>query len=108
MAPERLRSESSDEVLCDVYSLGVTLAEAATLVCPFSVPEGLPRSHWREYLARSTPREPREVAPWLPVAVQAIIRRAMNRNPRERYPTMVAFAEDLERTVRSGSPSISP
>jgi hypothetical protein len=32
--------------------------------------------------------------------VQAIIRRAMNRNPRGRYPTMTAFAEDLEETLR--------
>jgi serine/threonine protein kinase len=99
MAPERLLGETSDEVLCDVYALGVTLAEAATLVCPFSVPDGLPRSHLREYLARSTPRDPGEVAPWLPVSLQAIIRRAMNRYPRGRYPTMTAFAGDLERIL---------
>jgi serine/threonine-protein kinase len=100
MAPERLRRQSSDEVLCDVYSLGVTFAEAATLVCPFSVPEGLPESHWRDYLARSTPREPGEVAPWLPRSLQTIIRRAMSPDPRGRYPTMYAFAEDLERVLR--------
>jgi hypothetical protein len=34
--------------------------------------------------------------------LQAIIRRAMSRNPRGRYPTMAAFAEDLERTLQSG------
>jgi serine/threonine-protein kinase len=102
MAPERLRRQPSDEVLCDVYALGVTLAEAASLVCPFSIPEGLPESHWREYLARSTPREPGWAAPWLPLSLQEIIRRAMNPDPRGRYPTMTAFAEDLDRALRQG------
>jgi serine/threonine-protein kinase len=102
MAPQRLRRRLSDEVLCDVYALGVTLAEAATLVCPFLVPEGLPESHWRAYLARCTPREPGRAAPWLPPSLQAIIRRAMNPVPRGRYPTMTAFAQDLERALRQG------
>jgi serine/threonine-protein kinase len=100
MAPERLLRQSSDEVLCDVYALGVTLAEAACLVCPFSIPTGLPWSCWPEYLAHSAPRDLSAVAPWLPAPLQAIIRRAMNRDPRERYPTVTALAEDLER-VRS-------
>src|SRR5206468_244619 len=100
MAPERLLGQPSDEVLCDVYALGVSLAEAITLVCPFSVPDGLPRSDWQEYLARSTPRDPGEVAPWIPSSLQSITRRAMCRNPRKRYPAMAAFAGDLERTLR--------
>ena len=36
------------------------------------------------------------MAPWLPARLQAIISRAMARNPRGRYPTMTAFAEDLD------------
>jgi serine/threonine-protein kinase len=99
MAPERLLRLPSDEVLCDVYALGVTLAEAATLVCPFSIPRGLPPSRWPEYLAHSPPRDLGVVAPWLPVTMQAIIHRAMNRDSRGRYPTMTSFAEDLEQTL---------
>jgi serine/threonine-protein kinase len=100
MAPERLLGQTSDEVLCDVYALGVTLAEAATLVCPFSVPPGLPRSDWPEHLARSAPRALEDVASWLPPVLGAIIVRAMSRDPLGRYPTMTAFAQDLERIVR--------
>jgi serine/threonine-protein kinase len=96
MAPERLLGHFNDEVLCDVYSLGVTLFEAATLGHPFSVPAALPRSEWPEFLAYTPPRRPRDVAPWLPIALEAIIRRAMSRNPLNRYPTMATFAEELE------------
>ena len=56
MAPERLLGHPSDEILCDVYSLGVTLSEAATLVAPFSYPEDRPPWAWPEYLAYSAPR----------------------------------------------------
>jgi len=100
MAPERLLGHSSDEVLCDIYALGVTLSEAATLVAPFSYPEDQPRCVWPKYLAYSTPRLPCEVAPWLPMVLQSIIRRAMSRSPRKRYPSMTAVAEDLERSLR--------
>jgi serine/threonine-protein kinase len=102
MAPERLLGETSNEVLSDVYALGVTLSEAATLVCPFGIPDGLPRSDWPEHLARCVPQGPAEVAPWLPAPLKAIIRRAMHRNPGGRHPSMTAFAEDLERTVQRG------
>ena len=101
MAPERLLGHSSDEILCDVYALGVTLSEAATLVAPFAYPEDRPRCAWPRYLAYSTPQLPREVAPWIPVSLQTIIRRAMSRSPRKRYPTMTALAEDLERSLRN-------
>ena len=96
MAPERLLGHPSDEMLCDVYALGVTLSEAATLVAPFAYPEDRPRCTWPEYLAYSTPRRPRDVAPWMPMALQSIIRRAMSRSPQKRYPSMTALAQDLE------------
>jgi serine/threonine-protein kinase len=99
MAPERLLGQPADELLCEVYSLGVTLAEAAALRCPFAIPEGLPRELWRAHLAHSTPRGLAELAPGLPPFLQAIIGRAMNRNPDARYPSMTALAEDLERLL---------
>ena len=40
MAPERLLRAPADEILCDLYSLGVTLFEALTLDRPFAVPDG--------------------------------------------------------------------
>jgi serine/threonine-protein kinase len=99
MAPEKLLGRPANEVLCDIYSLGVTLAEAVTLVPPLSVPADLPRSQWAQYLAYSTPRRPRDVAPWLPPAVDDLIQRAMSRAPRDRYPSMAALALDLERAA---------
>jgi serine/threonine protein kinase len=97
MAPERLLGQPADEMLCDVYSLGATLAEAVTLVPPFSVPEGLPSPEWPEFLARSNPRRPSDVAPWLSPTLVEQIERAMCRDPRQRYPSMTALAEALGR-----------
>ncbi len=99
MAPERLLSQPADEVLGDVYSLGATLAEAATLAPSLTVPAGLPPSEWPEYLASLVRQPPHAVAPWLPPALDATIRRAMSRDPRERHPSMTAFAEDLRTLV---------
>jgi serine/threonine-protein kinase len=99
MAPERLLGRPANEILSDIYSLGVTLAEAVTLVPPLSIPADLPRSQWAEYLAYSTPLRPRDVAPWLPPAVDDLIQRAMSRAPRDRYPSMAAFSLDLERAA---------
>jgi eukaryotic-like serine/threonine-protein kinase len=96
MAPEKLLGRSSDEVLCDVYALGVTLFESVTLVRPFSVPADLPRARWSEYLAFIRPCRPREVAAWVPNSLDAIIRRAMSRNPDHRHPSMQSFADELE------------
>ena len=97
MAPERLLCQPSDEILCDIYSLGVTLAEAVTLVPPFSVPAGLPRSDVARAPRREQPGSPARHGPRAPPALEAIIGRAMSRDPRDRYPSMTSFAEDLER-----------
>jgi serine/threonine protein kinase len=102
MAPERLLGEAADEILCDVYALGVTLAEAATLVPPFAVPAGLPPREWPQFLARYPLRRPREVAPWLPASIETIIDRALSHDPGARYHSMTAFAQDLERAYRQG------
>ncbi len=99
MAPERLLGHPTDEILCDIYALGVTLSEAATLVAPFSCPEDRPRCAWRKHLAYSTPQRPHEVAPWMPANLQSIILRATSRSPRKRYPSMTVLAEELERLL---------
>jgi serine/threonine-protein kinase len=102
MAPERLLGHTGDDVLCDIYSLGVTLSEAVTLRPPFSVPETVPSADWAIYLSNTAPRPPREAVPWLSPALEELIGRATSRSPSARHASMASLAEDLERLLQAG------
>jgi serine/threonine protein kinase len=97
MAPEKLLAGEVDGVLCDIYALGVTLFEALTLTPPRVVPADVPREAWAAYLAGTEPPRPRAVDPAVPAALDAIVARAMARDPRRRYPSASALAADLDR-----------
>jgi serine/threonine-protein kinase len=103
MAPEKLSGSQVDEVRCDLYSMGVTLFETVTLTTPRVVPSDLPRAAWAGHLARSQPPRLREVHPGLPAALEAIVARAMARDPARRYPSAAALAADLDRFL-AGDP----
>jgi serine/threonine-protein kinase len=100
MPPEKLRGGATDELLSDIYALGVSLFEAATCSRPFRPPDDLPITHWAPYLAATTPRRPIEIRPDIPARLAAIIERAMAREPSGRYSTPAALANDLERFAR--------
>lgn len=100
MAPERLLRRNTDEVRCDIYSLGVTLFEALTLLRPLEVPSMLSTPSWATYLASAEPPRPREVRYDLPAALEAIILRAMEREPDHRYSTASALGDELDRYLR--------
>jgi serine/threonine protein kinase len=97
MAPEKLTACPSNDVLCDVYALGVTLFEAVTRVHPLTVPAGLAPSDWVGYIAVATPSTPRAVSPRVSQALEAVILKAMERNPARRYGSASVLADDLER-----------
>jgi eukaryotic-like serine/threonine-protein kinase len=97
MAPERLLRITADEIKCDVYSMGVTLCEALTLERPFQVPEHVPLVAVARFLARAEPRRPRDVDPNFPEELEAIIMKAMARDPRHRHASARALAGDLDR-----------
>jgi serine/threonine-protein kinase len=116
MAPERLLKAPADEILCDIYSMGVTLYETLTLERPFHPPESLPASCLSIYLAKAIPRSPCSVKPGLPAELEAVIIKAMARDPLLRYRTADELAADLDQfrilqgnrnTVRAGHASHS-
>jgi tetratricopeptide (TPR) repeat protein len=92
MAPERLTDGIAD-VRGDVFSLGVTLFESCTLQHPFGT--GSLETTMQRILAGAIP-EPRQLAPLLPRDLAAILARALERSPQQRYPSARALAEDLE------------
>jgi len=97
MAPEKLMARPDrDERRCDVYALGTTLYEAATLTRPFTIPRDLPRHAWASFLAAARFPPPRDRQPLLPTALEAIILRAMRRDPKLRYPSAAELADALD------------
>jgi serine/threonine protein kinase/WD40 repeat protein len=78
----------------DVYSLGATLYELATLHAPF---RGEDRAHVLQQVLHDEPLPARRLQPALPIELETIIAKAMAKNPQERYATAQEMADDLER-----------
>jgi eukaryotic-like serine/threonine-protein kinase len=101
MAPEKLLGLADiDEVRGDVYALGVTLFEAVTLSRPVELPENLTAVAAAARLATSEPRPPRSLEPRISRDLEAVIQKAIDRNPAVRYPKVSALADDLDRYLR--------
>jgi eukaryotic-like serine/threonine-protein kinase len=95
MAPERLLRVTADEIKSDIYSMGVTIFEALTLSRPFQVPEYVTFSALPAFLAAARPRRPGEVQHGFPEDLEAIVLRAMHRDPALRYESADRLAADL-------------
>jgi serine/threonine-protein kinase len=108
MAPERLLLFAADEIKCDIYSMGVTLCEALTLERPFRVPEHLGVSGLAPFLARAEPRRPCLLDPDFPEELEAIIMRAMARDPRQRHDSARELAGDLARFAEGAPVPVPP
>jgi hypothetical protein len=98
MAPEVvLGGTQVAGTLADVYSLGATLYALVTGVPPFEGPTA------QSVLKAVTERDPvpaRRLRADLPPAVEAVLHKAMAREPRARYGSAQELAEDLERFLR--------
>ncbi len=97
MAPERLLKAPANEILCDLYSLGVTLFETFTLGRPFDTSGELPLACLSAKLARAEPKAPRKLKPELPADLEAIILKAMSRDPQNRHQSAQEIACELDQ-----------
>ncbi|MBI2899098.1 MAG: serine/threonine protein kinase [Planctomycetes bacterium] len=104
MAPEQVEGRiGALDARTDVYALGVIAYEAATGRRPHqgrSIAEVL-----RKILAEDPARAAR-LNPALPSDLGAVIEKAMEKDPRRRYPSAIAFAKDLSRFL-SGDPTLA-
>jgi serine/threonine-protein kinase len=92
MAPEQCEGAREIDGRADVYALGVVLFEMLTGKLPFGGDSD------REVLMKHRTFQappPRSLAPDVPAALDAIVRRAMAKLPADRFPTMTAFREAL-------------
>jgi beta-N-acetylhexosaminidase len=93
IAPEQLGDKPHVDARSDIYSLGIVLYEMAAGQPPFTsgaVMEVL----WQH--ANVPPRPPHELAPDLPPELEAIILRALAKEPGARYATAREMADALE------------
>jgi serine/threonine protein kinase len=104
MPPEQLRAQPLDRRV-DVYALGIVFYELVTGQRPFEAPTdaSLMQSILFEQPMPAVLRNPD-----LPEPVQSILRRAIAKDPEQRYPDCLAFQADLEQFILStGKPVTS-
>jgi serine/threonine protein kinase/Flp pilus assembly protein TadD len=81
----------------DIYSLGATLYELLTLRPAF---RGRDRQELLRQIAFEDPVAPRRVNRAIPVELETIAVKAMEKNPADRYSTAKELAEDLQRFLK--------
>ncbi len=103
LSPEQARGETVD-ARSDVYATGCLMYELMCGDPPFmgDNPVSVAYQHVRE-----APRPPSQVNPDVPPAVDAIVLRALAKNPENRYQTAGEMREDLERAI-AGRPVMAP
>jgi eukaryotic-like serine/threonine-protein kinase len=95
MAPEQLQGDVVDQ-RADIYALGVVLYELLTGQRPF---DGQTAYDIAAHALTAPLKPPSAYVPAIPSALDSVMRKALSREPADRYPTMAEFASALRHAM---------
>ncbi|MEU6128834.1 Stk1 family PASTA domain-containing Ser/Thr kinase [Saccharopolyspora sp. NPDC047091] len=100
LSPEQARGESVD-ARSDVYAAGCVLFELLTSEPPFTgdSPVAVAYQHVRE-----DPRKPSDVNSTVPASLDAVVLKALSKNPANRYQSAAEMRADLVRVLSGQRP----
>jgi tetratricopeptide (TPR) repeat protein len=97
MAPEQILGQSDAiDVRTDVYALGVTLFELLTLELPYVGPT---QQLYINAVLTAEARRPSRLNEKVGRDLEIVVRKALEKDPRDRYASAAAFADDLENVL---------
>ena len=99
MAPEQVRGEAAD-ARTDVYGAGAVLFELATGGRLFGSRKG---AELTSAILTQAPPSPRGIAPSVSPGLEAVILKALDKNPELRYQSARELLVDLERLARGAA-----
>lgn len=95
MSPEQIRGQSREmSPASDIYSLGVTLYELLTLETLF---DGNSHEQVIHRILNEEPPRPRQLDRRIPIDLETICCKAIEKDPNRRYKDAAGMAEDLRR-----------
>jgi serine/threonine protein kinase/Flp pilus assembly protein TadD len=97
MAPEQMRGEIDKiDARTDIYALGATAFELLTLQLPYS---GRTQQLYMSQVLSSAARGARKLNMRVSRDLETVLRKALEKEPKDRYATAGALADDLENVL---------
>lgn len=97
-SPEHLQKGNALNALSDIYALGVILFEMLTGDVPY---KGEVTTQLIKAILMDPVPHASEMNPSLPPVIDALIERAMSKNPKHRHQNAIEFAQSLEAIIQA-------